>query len=724
MLSGLREKIRAETLAFRPPPRQIVRTFYLICARSFSAVRDWYSARFPVTKDELAVLQQWVDCTSRDPVALNTAVDTAFAALPTHKLPLERVQLLEGLTHVVVLTDAGTEGISQAVVASRMMQDALRARVPSAEIAFCWTGVFLATPGVGRNNIPRPALAKFAKDFDVDRVFLIDSSNPRGALMTRDEDTNALVGQLLWMLCSTSATMEPPSRFAEWLRQSNAAQGFVSGFGALSLSLPVEQIVEAVAVHKSADVMRHALLSEGSEERASANLHAYAQATSLLTFASVAKTVCEDPELPLEEVHVRLPEFDASQADEYFDKVGEIDAEIGKKLKVNTKLITRIEARRLAAWCERLDEVVDAILAADPGCISTAELFLVKLSKHLAETVPERVQLDHYIEPGEAADGLRSVLVNTPRREAVYARGLVCGFLADVVLWHFDLFLPFRWILLAVPVALGLGWAAIKTYRHESLLEAAVDRVRQALEDKWRVLMDYQRREAARRALRSFVSQVTQTLLDIRALRSRVEELAEYAADRHTPEIPYEAASWLYVLRERSEMFEYASLCKPLIGPVAEQYLRHDRPLFPWRRHAPNRVEGDEEIRMPNEWEWTIIEKAATRVLPACQDIVRQHVLRYLTTHDDRINDYVRAFVRAAQPFLNVNPLRRAATSQVAELEVETEDRFPIVRRLLSEVEKNFPGLVRVEQHSPYRLTLFARLESIHIEDVLFAGGR
>jgi hypothetical protein len=171
-------------------------------------------------------------------------------------------------------------------------------------------------------------------------------------------------------------------------------------------------------------------------------------------------------------------------------------------------------------------------------------------------------------------------------------------------------------------------------------------------------------------------------------------------------------------------MLEYAGLCKLLVSPVTEQYLRQDRPLFPWRRHAPCRVEGDEEILVPNDWEWTIIEKAATRVLPACQDIVRQHVLRYLTMHEDRLQDYVRAFARAAQPFLNVKPLHRVATSQVAELEVETEDRFPIVQRLLEDLEKGFPGLVRVEQHSPYRLTLLSRLENVHIEDVLLTGDR
>lgn len=737
MFAELRQQVSQLTADRNfPVPRQISRVFFVVVSSSLFPLKPWFQQWFPIRDDEIAQFYPWLLVPEQEDVfrkEAEAAVGRAFSADRANTITLRGISILDSINQVLVVADLCDRDISHKMARTCKIIDNVLQRFIDPRSPVYWTGIFLLrrppsqvagnekkTEDAGEKISGLPSSGKEIIDQILQeapwslfhRVFFLDISNPQGTFLSEEKDQRCLAGHLLYFLITYPMSAELPHQFAEWLLRNNADEGFVSGFSAFSLVVPIDQILETIAIFKGTEVMKESLLTERSPDRHLLYLSDFLQKNSMLQLEEVKKAVSEDSSFPLRDPTDSLPDFSTMRSEDYLETVNAIDGSLPGTAKDHAEAMEKIGERLLINWKESLEDHLETMATHELGGLLMAKKFLQSLQTHIEKILPPKVEPPQYSDPGGCILTLWRLLDRGPRKEAIYGRALTLALVSEVAVASFPLSLLTKVLLLVGLPALSLALAFFVSYSARQEIQNQILTLVRLLREKWKALIEAERLKVAERCLKDLLERVKKLQKEVESALKRVEELVDYFQNRYLPPFPEEFAFWKYVVKEREELLQFQDLCRADISTVAGDYLEKDRPLLLWHRLSPPTTSE------PNPLEQSLVEKAAIRVLPDCADILNLHILSFLQTGNRQIDGYKMAMIRGAQPFLNLHPGSRSPELNAA-LEVESGDDRPFIEQLMRALSAHFHTIQQVSARSPYRLSFFGFLEGAKTDDVL-----
>lgn len=742
MLNDLRQEISHLILDRKSPiSRKISRTFFVLESTSLFHLKDWFQKWFPITDANISRFYPWLLVNENGDafrIEVENTISRAFDADLAYEATMQGYSILDSVNQVLIVADLCEENaLNNVVNGCETIANSLR-KIGDSRIPVYWTGIFMvrrpeacdvvvsdiASYEIDEKKVTeiisadKKTIDRISKDLSQDffhRIFFLDISNPQGTFLPKRKDQDCLIGHLLYFLSSRPSSVESPDQYTEWLQGTQASEGFVSGFSAFSFVLPIDQILETISVSKGAEILNESLLKEKSPDSYLFYLNNFLQENSIIQFDEVRKVVTEKS--ALKDPITNFPDFYSMRSKDFLETVDTLDASLPRIAKDNAKTIEKISKKHLREWKKSLENHIESIIIQELGGLQIAKKFLSELHKHIEKITPhEEIVPSHYDDPTKCLSKIRTLIDRGPRKEAIFGRALTLALIFDIAIVSFPLAILMKILLLICLSGFSLGLAFFYSYTAKQQLQNQIFRLESLLRGKWKALMDFETLKAAKKHLEKLNKIIEQMQNDVGLSVERLKGLVEYFRNEYTSSFPEEFPFWKYIVKERKDLLWYQNLCSADISYLAVDYIKKDRPMFLWRRLSPPKTSE------PNRWEWHLLEKAAIHLLPSCGQIINLHIHSFFQTGTAQFERNKMAMIRAAQPFLNLEPERSGSENPElnAMLETDPKERKPMIEELIAGLSGHFQNNVqRIGERSPYRLTFFSFLENSKNDDIL-----
>ncbi len=400
MFIDLKQRIRQYT-AEREfcRPRKVSRTFFFLASPGMSDVKEWVEEFFPLPI-EILPCYPWLLMEQEDSfrAKVEESVTAAFEAKRMEEITLKGFSILDSINQVVVIADLSDQDAYEKIVSGcNIIKNAID-QIIAPQTPFYWTAILtLRRPKAQgafneENREASDIINKiYSGEFKFQHIFSLDISNPQGTLISDPKDQDCLIGHLLYFLTSFPLVAGSPDQYNDWLVKTEE-EGAVSGFSAFSLLLPVNQILEAVALFKGAEVLKESLLTTQAITHSTFYLNNFLQKNRLLNMEEVKKVVSEDSVLSLQDPLSRLPDFFTIRPEDYIETMNALDASLPHTSKENEEMMDKIGEKRLLEWKESLEDHLETMIGREPGGLQIAEKFLQELGTHLEKLASEKVE--------------------------------------------------------------------------------------------------------------------------------------------------------------------------------------------------------------------------------------------------------------------------------------------------------------------------------------------
>ncbi|MDD4052149.1 MAG: hypothetical protein PHR28_09670 [candidate division Zixibacteria bacterium] len=737
MLDTLRNEI-ARVVATRggKGPDETARTFIYLASPSLMPVKKWFEEHYPQKDPDAEFLSPWLvsqEGTGDFAGKVNNAVICAYDANLIGTLVMKGTKIANSLNQVLVIADLSEAGIEKRIVEEcRVIAETLQ-RCSGGGAPVFWTGIFIiGRVGSGETETQPPDAVKektrkrtrFASKETVKslleklsdelfgRVFLLNVSNSQGILIPEDRDETCLLGQLLYFLMTYPMATGQAGNYINWINANSASNNYVTGFSAVSFILPVETILEVVAVARGTEIMNEGLLNLGNRDRFGLYLLSFLQKNFLTAGETLENRLSTDKELPLLNPTTSFPDFDEMPLDDYLETMSNIDASLPGAAMENHTRMQSIAERCLNEVRISLDDHSESMAGREQGGLLMADQFLEGLQSHIEKITPKDGKPTQYDDPGGEIRTLGGLAAKSPRKAAVFARGFVLP-LASILAVNILPLAPIWKTVLLIALPLLCVLLSIFVYistRQE--LKNHVLNLQSLLRAKFEILMADKKAEVVAKHMNDVQAEVKTTRELARAAVERIKTLVKYFGDEYNPGLREEDAFWKFAVKE-TQFRDYVPLCRVNIGDVARDYLALERPLFPWRRliacHEPT----------PDPWEFGLVEKAGLRVLPDCGDIINLTIQSRFNPEMPQYQGYLELITRLGHPFLTVNAMRKenGAITTCMMAEIGPPAQSPMLGGFINDLSRHFT-LYTFGELPPYRLSLFGFMEGVSVDDV------
>lgn len=690
--------------------KSAARTLIFIASPSLVHLEDWFRYWFPVRDPDVSFLYPWIRWEEDEAVLQDKAtraIAGAYDGNRIQRIAEKTISVIESLDQVLMIVDMDDpEAFKRVSIGRKVLMEAFDKVAPG--ITIMWIGIFLQRQNVGQ--LP-PASHGSPPFGQFDKIFYLDSANMKHFSL-EERDQGCLAGHLLYFLSTYPFKVPNPSQYREWLTRGDAGGGDVTGFSALSLVLPMDAVIETVAVVKGAEILRESLLKEKLPDRHKSYLENFLQKNFMVIYDEVRRAVSIDPAERLRDPVGTLPDFDSMRPEEYLEAMDLVDASLPGAALENGVVMERIVLRRLQECKESLVVHLETMVTDEPGGLPMAQKFLDELRERVASMIPKDIPPPIYGDPSIHMNALRNYLAKSPRREALYGRGAAMAAVSGTA----AAFLPVagveKAILASVLPVMSFGIVGFASHASREQLRRHINHLHSVLRGKWNVLDEHEKAKAAKVFLEKFLQVLDEAKAEIVDSAVRVEEIARYFSETYSAPFPEELALWRYVVRDRMELLAFQQFCLMDVIRTASDYLKQDHPLFLWRRLSPK---GSPSF---NPWEIEIVEKAAIRALPGCNGILKKSILQCIDLSGEKFRGYMLSVRSVAPVFLLLKPGSKDL-GDWAVLESVGEDSNPVIGKVVEALKEQFPRAERLQASDRYRVTFFGFQEGISPRDLL-----
>lgn len=704
--------------------RSASRTLVALAGESLGPVRDRFSNCFASFNPGVEVLYPWIDLSNNeaaDSKSVVASIRSAFDAKRVAAIIEKGIKVLPAMDQIILVGDlCESDSLERIACGCKVLSSAYREFDKNLQPFM--TGIFVSRRAGGFEN---PQGERFQERFEdtvlksgvFERVFLIDAMNSANSLLSDPLDQFDLLAHLIYFL---EVYPQGPSvssdGFSNWLKGGDTREGYVSGFSAMSVSLPIDRILELVAVQKGASVMRHSFLSEPLPTRFQLYKDRFLQRGFLVDLNDVSKILYDAPEVPKRNPISEVPEYLVSQYKDYLETVSAVDASLpGVAAEIGARM-EMVAKKKIVETSLLLDEFLESIISTENGGLLIAKEFLKKLVEHIEGIVPKEVPKSVYSDTTFSINKMKDLIESGPRMEALYGRGVASGIAAGVAAASLPLTAEFGLALTVLASGSGVGLAKIVAMSFEERCNKCLVEMNLSLEKKWNSLLATEKIRVGKIYLDGVLPKIVEAQKSVDDAIARIEEIVEFFIKKYSPPALDEATFWRYVVKSREEFLAFLPKCLVREDLVAREYLKDDKPLELWRR-----LTSPGSAAEPSEWEWAVLEKAAQRVLPSCVPLVNTHILSCLDENEKKVGSVCDGIKANAVPFIRLKPERSSNPQTNAWLETEQTDRSEGLARIRLTLEESFP-LSKMDERSPYRLSFFSFSDGIKLPDVQFGG--
>jgi len=712
------------------------RTFIIVVSPWLQAAREWVNHLSPLENGDAHHFYPWI-VLDYDPGAFAEEARKAFTSaydIGRVHSELSRSSVLQETNQVVVLADLGEENASGRVDSAIAAIRELAAEKSRPEAPVYWTGIFVtrragsgSIAGADRETVhaasqpPPNAAASTAKQVFAglpadlfDRLFVVDVTNPKGAEISHENDQFCLIGHLLSFLI-TFPIVNNSAEFIQWLGQNDASNGLLTGFSAFSFALPMNQIIETIAMAQGAEVMREAVLAEENRERFRYYLRNFEQKNALATSIALRSAMVSDVEYPLIDPAGSLAAFEFGNVSSYIAAMDAIDASLPEIAQENGKRMRQIGERRLREWNESLEDHLESMIAREKGGLPMARRFLESLLDHVESLMPPEPKPPEYEDPGVWIRRLEAFIARIPRAEAVYTRAGLLALGAELAL-PYSLAGPIGNLILRLitPLLSFLLGALVISLRNHEASQYAI-RIEKAIRGKYVALLEFAVLKEIRVALEGIREIARRDLADIDAALGRIKTITAHFKENYRPDLPPESAFWKHIVRDRNAFLDLQRHCNFDATKSVKEYFERSHSLRLWRRLL------GAKLQEPDAWEWTLVEQAAEIMVPGCGEIINLDIRDCFQSGGSEHATLRSTVVNAVQPFVVIDPLMpsKGIVRKYVMLEAGAAGEKPMLEPFIENLSQHM-SMLRIGSRSQYRFSFYGFCEGVKLADLQF----
>lgn len=738
-LERLKEEIFRKTAPLKNPSGTLVcRTWYVLLSPAVHHLRDWYQESFPILDEELRELNQWIlvaEGAGADEVyqQVNDSMIRSFNAETVNRLTANGYRIIDGTNQVLLvgdLTEDGPHYKLEQVCEGFAKAFSIFTGIQASNV---FSGLFLLRTLKRQEGKERFIVSK-TDSFEavntaminrLNKAVLIDIANPY-MVISNPADLHSLQGQILYCLTrkpTDFAMHDNVGGFTEWVNRNALSEGKISGFSGVSLVVPIDYVVETLLVAKAGEVIRTAFLAPPSSESIARQQNNLLAVTHLKDSTVLKGMLFNNDRYPLNNPFASLTAegdgapscWDPSQPKMFVDFCDLLDTSLPAVAAENRAAMEILGMKLVDEFRYTLQEQVNGILVHERSGIPSTIAFLEALKKHLAIISSESTPTPVYADVTGLVKDLGRKSEAAPRRSALAARvALVTAASLTGYVWNgmqFDAAgVTFLMLALLAPCAGLFYWKGT-----QSILVRLVLDIWQRLRDKWQKLMDNAAAEVAAQLLPEYSRIVDELLTQVMAAQVRITEVLDYVSSEYVPEPPETNAFWIHALKGRSEVKKYESLLTVDLPKAADEYIAFEKPLAFWERFA---LPG---AGSPNEWEWSLVEKASLRLFPHSEELFRLSVCRILRDFPAKRENFTEVLRRSATPFLRI---KHGTYRDMARgvIEIHPDDCNDIKEQLKRDLTGDIPTIDWGDSSSPYRVSLFSFVDGVLFVNLVVEG--
>jgi hypothetical protein len=734
-LEILHREIFNKTAALKFPRNEaLARTFYLVLSPSMSHLREWFQKWFPASDDNIKKVQPWIifdplnGGDTLDEIISGACID-AFDIDVVNNLTTKGYRVLDTANHVILIGDLTEEGFIEHIGKVYDSFTRVADRFITHRVPLHFTGLFLVR-NIDRGNdgkVTVKNIRNFAAVIQwmqqaLNKVFLVDVSNPCGAVVSKSTDLHFFLGQLLYILTKKPiefSKAQDSAGFVEWVNRDCPSDGKCGGFSGISILSPIDQILETLLISKGGEVLEEAFFGGFQEEKAKPYLMSLLNRTHLNSEEVFRKMLLENKTYPLIKPLGNLDgekaKWDINRTEDFSVYIDSLDARLPADAAENRRIMENLSQKLLDDFRYSLLEHLNAVIINERGGLLIAERFLDELRKRISGMIPEKVTAPSYPDITNLIRTLENRCKKGPRLESVSVRTLVLVMAAAAGTLSSQGSFDLPAILFPFLACASAGGGVLYWYGSKNRIEGLVSDIWNNLFQKWNKLMEKETGEIYRSVLPQYIPIVDELASRVRDASKRLKEITTYFRNEFTAKVPDSSAFWIYALSSREHIMKYITSLKTDVVTTATDYLRDERPLELWNRTA---VPGTHE---PNEWEWSLGEGIGLRLLPLSQDIVDLSICRILRDSPEQVRNFSEVLRRSAEPFLNVKPGTQHCSVK-ASFEVPGEGCDDLHKQLEDSIKSDFGHIERRDSLTPYRISLFCFVENVDIDSLKLEG--
>jgi len=720
-LEELRTKIYALTAPRKVPQSKYVsRTFYVMISPSLDHIAYWFHQWFPLTESGLELLYPWItsDQASKEDVLLRTW-QQSFDAKTINGLIVKGYRIVDTTNQLIFVADLSEQEAHERIQKVDQIFADLHKKQTGDSLPLFRTGIFLVRPDDRGNNLSNYDEVFAWAQGHLDRLFIVNMSNPRGAMYTDPTDLHFLIGHVLYVLTKgpiDAAIESRTDQYREWLKGNSPSNGWCTGFSGISVLVPIDQIMETILIGKAGELLQEALFQTPLDERVDARVLSFLNKSSLNSAEVFRKELAQNDRYPLldpfaerQKVGGKTPsKWDLRNPEKFISLVDAIDAGLPGLASENGKIMLQIASKHFEEFRYQLLEEVNAIIAGEVGGFNVAESFLQKLREQIKKLLPKEVSPAQYSDVVPLTRRLAQDVQRGPRRESVSVRTIFLVFTSFLIGWT---------VLDSSLFTIGLAFLAALTgfiywNAWTTRIERLVVSIWETLLGKWNSLLDHEETKVMFHKLPEYDATVNEVISQIKSAAERLKEIIDFSQENYLAPAPSGSAFWMYVLNRREDIVKYQKLIDVNLGDLTREYLVSRQPLELWQRLSPK---GTSEW---NEWEWKLIESAALHLLPHGTQVLELSVCQLLRENELQLDNILELIIRSAEPFLVLKP-DEPKGSYAPTVEIQSEGCSDIRSRITKAIENNFRTVQIQDAKSIYRISFYCFSEGVNLESVL-----
>lgn len=324
--------------------------------------------------------------------------------------------------------------------------------------------------------------------------------------------------------------------------------------------------------------------------------------------------------------------------------------------------------------------------------------------------IPASSSSPKYPDSSSLTQNLEDKTKKGPRKESVAIRTFLFSSATLLGIIGSQRFFDLPFISFPVGALIAAGGGLLYWYGWKNRIERLVIKIQEALNKKWRSLMEKKINELMRKLLPKYVSLIDEMIPKVDDASCRLRELIDYFENKHKAPSPSESAFWIYALKGREEVGEYSEMIDADISTVASEYLLEEKLLELWNRISPS---GSSEL---NPWEWELVEKAGLKLIPHTQKLLNLSICEVLRDFPEKSDNFSQLFMRLATPFLKIEQAQGdiRGTFEISEEEICRN----LYNKLRDSVKGYFSNIEKNDSLTVYRLSLFSFFEGANLDSV------
>jgi hypothetical protein len=729
-MENLRNEILNKTREHKIPfEKKVSRTFYIPVTEEFDKIKSWYKDWFPLHDSLLEKFYTWLPSPAqleeqqiKD--SINTAWRNAMGVNTIRELTIKGYTPLDSSIQIIFLVDLSEKnGFARLDSVKKLLDEIIDEWASPTTIFFSCIAVLRNYDETTGNLLNALNIEKF---FDwsrknLHRLYAVDIQNLRGTFISGSSDMRFFIGQFLNYLTYKPIDTSLGGNFAEWISSVNPNDGKATAFSAISYVFPIDYVLEICLVRKGAEQMERALFSDPTPERIKLFVNSVKNKNGLNShsvlcdhvFAEKDETKAEDPLRYIDEtIKSNSPKSFMEEIELHLFTYKTIDSALpGMADRISTIYAEQASNVPLSFYFNVLEHT-DKIFNEETGSAGILDAMYNELGEHIKNLAPEGNVPSNFGDINNLIDNLIKEKQNAPSGKAVISRLMILIILSGITAFEFlqNRNLTFTTTIISILFLAGL-YLGYAWYTSKKRIEKLYLQIENVLARKWKVLKTTAQNKLVEIIKDQCLFYLKECTEQTKKVTNRFKEVVEFGKYDYDSPKPPDSAFWMNAVNIRTEALSFFNLISDSPKLKLLSVFKDHNSAELWNRLC---FTGEKKL---NEWEISLLEKAAIEQLPNAEGIINTSVCEVLDSDKNKFNNLKLLMSNYCEPFTSLNRLDVGDSEAI--LEIPDSGCKAIEESISEDISGQFRNIRNKNSGCNYRISFLSFAEGLNFNKII-----